>query len=109
MCIEIEGTLVKFLDNAELGGVVDSLEGREALQKDLDKWDGWALTDHMELKGASAGGTGQGIEGIHYTEVLRQKIRQYPRTLLKFRLYGFTYVWRMSHRVLEIHLCYENI
>ena len=40
MCIEIEGILLKFLDSAELGGVVDSLEGRETLQRDLDKWDG---------------------------------------------------------------------
>jgi len=39
----------EFEDNTKLGGAVDSLEGREALQRDADKWECWAVTDHMEL------------------------------------------------------------
>jgi len=35
--------------NTQLGGAVDSLEGREALQRDLDKLEGWVIRNHMNL------------------------------------------------------------
>jgi len=31
------------------GGAVDSLKGRESLQRALDKGKGWAITNHMKL------------------------------------------------------------
>ncbi|KAJ7428255.1 RNA-directed DNA polymerase from mobile element jockey-like protein [Pitangus sulphuratus] len=46
---ELKGMLSKFVDDTKLGGAVDSLEGREALQGYLDKLEGWAITNYMKL------------------------------------------------------------
>ena len=34
---ELGGTLSKFTDNTQMGGAVDSLQGRDTLQRDLNK------------------------------------------------------------------------
>ncbi|KAF4790485.1 hypothetical protein TURU_140640 [Turdus rufiventris] len=41
----------KFANDRKLGGAVDSLKGREALQKDLDKLESWAITNQKFNKG----------------------------------------------------------
>ncbi|NWI48887.1 ITA8 protein, partial [Calyptomena viridis] len=41
--------LVDFANDTELGGAVDSLEGREALQRDLEKLERWAITNYMKF------------------------------------------------------------
>ncbi|KAJ7424370.1 hypothetical protein BTVI_06590 [Pitangus sulphuratus] len=45
----MEGILSKFADDTKQGGAVDSLEGREALQRDLNKLEDWAITNHVKF------------------------------------------------------------
>ncbi|KAJ7426267.1 rna-directed dna polymerase from mobile element jockey-like [Willisornis vidua] len=46
---ELEGILSKTADNTKLGGAVDSLKGRKALQRDLDKPEDWAITNCVKF------------------------------------------------------------
>ena len=45
----LEGTRIKFADDTKLGGAVDTLNGREAWQRYLDRLESWAITNCMKL------------------------------------------------------------
>ncbi|KAJ7397320.1 rna-directed dna polymerase from mobile element jockey-like [Pitangus sulphuratus] len=47
--VELEGILSKFADDTKVRGTVNFLEGNEVLQRDPEKPEDWAITNHMKF------------------------------------------------------------
>ncbi|KAJ7400460.1 hypothetical protein BTVI_105355 [Pitangus sulphuratus] len=45
----LEGIVRKFANDTNLGGAADFFKDREALQGDLNKLEGWEITNHMKF------------------------------------------------------------
>ncbi|KAJ7407154.1 rna-directed dna polymerase from mobile element jockey-like [Willisornis vidua] len=45
----LERILSKFIDSTNLGGAVNSLKGKKALLRDLNKSERWGITNYVKL------------------------------------------------------------
>ena len=72
---------MKFVDRIKLEVAVDSLKVREALQRDLDKLEGWTITNHMKFNKTNARSCCRGVASLDIG--IEQRMRGWRAALWK--------------------------
>ncbi|KAK4809238.1 hypothetical protein QYF61_012891 [Mycteria americana] len=105
----IECTLSKFVDNSKLSGAVHTLEGRDAIQRDLDRLEEWAHANstrptarlNMSQQCALAAKKANGILGCIRRTVasrLREVILPLCSALVRPHLECYAQFWALQYK-----------
>ncbi|GAB0179388.1 hypothetical protein GRJ2_000404100 [Grus japonensis] len=94
----IECTLSKFADDTKLCGVVDTLEGRDAIQRDLDRLERWGCGKRMKLNKAQCKVLHMATCACNVTSRSREVILPLYSTLVRPHLEYCVQLWGLQYK-----------